>query len=207
MKRSSNIFEQLKSLPYFDKEAVLQLNTRVGGLTPSSVNTFIARALKHREILAIKRGLYVATTFYDSHKNDSSYSFFLANIVRRPSYVSSWTALQHYNLVTEGIRTITSVTPKTTRSYDTRVGTFTYASISGTLFDGFVLKKGTFDFFIATPAKALFDLLYFKTKRFRYVAPKDIPGLLEELRIDFDEMDSQEQKKFRALISRYLHRG
>lgn len=206
MKRSSNILEQLKNFPYFTKEEILQLNPQTG-LAPSSINTFIARALKRRKILPIKRGLYVSADFYEGHKNDSAYSFFLANIIRKPSYVSSWTALQYYGLATEGIRTITSVTPKTTRSYETKVGTFTYASISETLFDAFVLKKGSFDFFVATPAKALFDMLYFKTKRFQSIALKDVPGLLEELRIDFDEMDPHEREGFLTLVSEHLRHG
>lgn len=206
MKRSNNLLEQLKSSPYFTKEEVLQLNSQ-DALKPTAINTFIARSLKRKNILSLKRGFYVTAEFYNKHKNDTSYSFFLANVLRKPSYVSSWTALQYYGLATEGIRTITSITPKVTRSYDAKIGSFSYASISDTLFDGFVLQKGTFDFYIATPAKALFDMLYFKTRRFRGLVSKQIPDLLEELRVDIDVMDTKEQKKFYALIQNYMHHG
>lgn len=206
MKRSNNLLEQFKSSPYFTKEAVLQLSGQYA-LKPTAVNTFITRSLKRKNILSLKRGFYVTAEFYNKHKNDTSYSFFLANVLRKPSYVSSWTALQYYGLATEGIRTITSVTPKVTRSYDAKIGSFSYASINDTLFDGFVLQKGTFDFYIATPAKALFDMLYFKTHRFRGLVSKQIPDLLEDLRVDIDAMDTKEQKKFYALIQNYMHHG
>lgn len=206
MKRSNNLLEQFKSSPYFTKEAVLQLSGQYA-LKPTAINTFIARSLKRKNILPLKRGFYVTAEFYNKHKNDTSYLFFLANVLRKPSYVSSWTALQYYGLATEGIRTTTSITPKVTRSYDTKIGSFSYSSISDTLFDGFVLQKGTFDFYIATPAKALFDMLYFKTHRFRRIAFKQIPNLLEELRIDIDAMDTKEQKKFYALIRNHIRHG
>ena len=60
-------------------------------------------------------------------------------------------------------------------------------------------------FFIASPAKALFDLLYFKTRQFRGIKPEDIKPLIEELRVDIDEMDKSEQDKFYEMIKRYLN--
>lgn len=206
MKRGKNILEQLKASPYFTKEMLSQLGNQYG-LAIQTVNTVIARGLKRKDILPLKRGLYVSTDFYNVHKNDSSYVFFLANILRKPSYISSWSALQYYGLATEGIRTITSVTPKVTRSYDTKMGSFSYSSISKTLFDGFVLKKGTSEFFIATPAKALFDLLYFKTHRFRGVSFEQVPTLIDDLRVDIDEMDSKERKEFYRMVTDYIHHG
>jgi len=60
------------------------------------------------------------------------------------------------------------------------------------------------DFFIASPAKALFDLIYFKTKQFRGIKFKDIKTLVEELRIDIDEMDKKEQLKFYAMTKEHI---
>jgi len=58
---------------------------------------------------------------------------------------------------------------------------------------------------MASPAKALFDLLYFRTHQFRGVSRRNVMALIEELRIDFDEMDASEQKKFHALLTPYVH--
>lgn len=202
MKSKNNLLEQLKSLPHFAKNTVYQLGKQLR-LKDSTVNTYISRFLKYKEIVQLKRGLYVSTDFFEKNKNDISYSFYLANIIRTPSYVSSWAALQYYNLTTEAIHLVTSITPKVTRDYQTRAGNFAYQSIKKELFSDFSLAKGKFDFFIASPSKALFDLLYFRTNQFRSISPGNIKALIEELRVDIDEMDKSEQKKFYSMIKKY----
>ena len=202
MKSKKNLLEQLKHLSYFSKNTVYQLGKQLG-LKDSTVKTYISRFLRYKEIIKLKNGLYVTTDFFEKNKNDVSYSFYLANIIRTPSYVSSWTALQYYNLTTEAIYSVTSVTPKVTRDYQTKVGNFSYQSIKKELFSDFSLIKGKFDFFIALPSKALFDLLYFRTNQFRSKSAKNIKVLIEELRIEIDEMDKNEQEKFYTMIKKY----
>jgi len=211
MKSSKNLIEQLKSLPYFSKKTIHELGKQFG-LKNASVDTYISRFLKRKEIIQLKKGLYVATDFFNKNKGDISYSFYLANILRTPSYVSSWTALQYYNLTTESIYAITSITPKVTRTYKTKAGTFSYQSIKKELFSDFSLVKGAptsltgkFDFFIASPARALFDLLYFKTHQFRSVRFKNIKKLVEEMRIDIEEMAKKDKNAFYAMIKKYLN--
>ncbi len=203
MKSKKNLLEQLRYLPHFEKSTVYQLGKQLG-LKSTTVDTYISRFLKYKEIFQLKKGLYVPADFFDKNKDDISYSLYLANIIRTPSYVSSWTALQYYNLTTEIIRSITSVTPKVTRSYQTKAGNFAYQSIKNELFLDFSMVKGKFDFFIASPSKALFDLLYFRTRQFRGVGLDKIKILVEELRIDIGEMDKEEQIKFYTLVKRYL---
>ncbi|MCK4248286.1 MAG: hypothetical protein KAX15_00745 [Candidatus Omnitrophica bacterium] len=212
MKSKKNLLEQLKSLPYFSKDSLCQLSKQLG-LSDATVDTYISRFLKYKEIFKLKNGLYISADFLSKNKSDISYTFYLANIIRTPSYVSSWSALQFYNLTTEGIYSITSVTPKVTRNYNTKAGNFTYQSIKKGLFIDFYLMQGkvaekqaaVFDFFVASPAKALFDLLYFKTHQFRGVKFKDIKTMVEELRIDIDEMDKKERLKFYDMIRKYIN--
>lgn len=202
MKSRKNLLEQLKSLSYFNKNTVSQLGKQLE-LKDSTVKTYISRFLRYKEIIQLKNGLYVTTDFFEKNKNDVSYSFYLANIIRTPSYVSSWTALQYYNLTTEAIYSVTSVTPKVTRDYQTKAGNFSYQSIKKELFSDFSLIKGKFDFFIALPSKALFDLLYFRTNQFRSKSAKNIKVLIKGLRIDIDEMDKNEQEKFYTMIKKH----
>jgi len=202
MKSKKNLLEQLKSLPHFSKNTVYQLGKQLG-LKDSTVDTYISRFLMCKEIHRLKNGLYVSADFFNKNRNDISYSFYLANIIRKPSYVSSWAALQYYNIATEAIHSVTSVTPKVTRDYQTKIGNFAYQSINKELFSDFSFVKGKFDFFIAFPSKALFDLLYFRTRQFRGFPLEKIKALVEELRIDIDEMDKEEQAKFYAMIKRY----
>ena len=204
MKSRKNLLEQLKSLPHFSKNTVYQLGKQLG-LKDGTVDTYISRFLKYKEIIWLNKGLYVSTDFFEKNKNDISYSFYLANVIRTPSYVSSWAALQFYNLATEAVHSITSVSLKATRDFETKAGNFSYQSIKKDLFSDFSLTKGKFDFYIASPSKALFDLLYFKTRQFRSVKPEHIKTLIEELRIDIDEMDESEQEKFYTMIKKYSH--
>lgn len=203
MKYKEVIFEQLKVQPYFNKVMIQQLGKQYG-LKSATVDTYISQSLRRKEIISLKNGLYVSVDFYNKNKNDIAYSFYLANIIRKPSYISSWTALQYYDLTTEAIRTIMAVTPKVTRNYKTKAGSFSYQSIKKELFSDFQLVSGKFDFFIASPAKALFDLLYFKTRQFRSVKFSDIKGLVAELRIDIDDMDKENQEKFYIMIKKYI---
>ncbi|KKP59624.1 MAG: hypothetical protein UR53_C0001G0124 [Candidatus Magasanikbacteria bacterium GW2011_GWC2_34_16] len=206
MKYREILIEQLKPLPYFDKKAIYQLSEQYG-LKNTTVDTYISRSLKRKDIIPLKKGLYVSADFYNKNKNDISYSFYIANILRTPSYISSWTALQYYDLATEAIHITTSITPKITRSYKTKAGNFTYQSIQKELFSNFSLIKGNFDFFIASPSKALFDLLYFKTRQFRSVRFENIKPLIEDLRIDINEMSEEEQKNLFSMIKNYIHYG
>lgn len=204
MKSNNNLLEQLKSLPYFSKDTVYQLGVGLG-LADATVDTYISRFLKNKEIFQLKNGLYVSAEFYKNNRDDISYSFYLSNIIRKPSYISSWTALQYYDLTTESILLITSVTPKVTRNYQTKAGSFSYQSITKELFTDYRLEKGKFNFFIASPSKALFDLLYFRTNQFRGVNLEKVKELIEELRIDIEEMDKKEQAKFYLIIKEYLN--
>ena len=205
MKYREVLLEQLKTLPYFNKGTISQIS-RQYGLKSSTVDSYISRSMTRKDIIQLKKGLYVSGDFYQKNKGEISYSFYLANILRTPSYISSWTALQYYNLTTEAIHIVTSVTPKITKTYATKAGNFEYHSIKKELFSEFSLIKGKFDFFLASPSKALFDLLYYKTRQFRGVKPEAIDPLIRELRIDIDEMKKQEREELYAMIKGYIGR-
>ncbi len=202
--KSKNLLDQLKELPYFRKNSICLLGKHMG-LNDKTVNTYISRFLRERKIYRLKNGLYVSADFFDKNKGDISYSFYLANILRTPSYVSSWTALQYYGLTTEAIYSISSVTTKVTREYKTNIGHFTYQSIHKDLFSDFSLIGERFDFFIASPSKALFDLLYFRTNQFKGANIKNIESIIEDLRIDVDEMSTEELSKFYKMIKQNVH--
>lgn len=203
MKSKKNLLDQLILLSHFSKDSVYQLGLQLG-LKGATVNTYISRFLKSKDIFQLKNGLYVSASFFEKNKNDISYSFYLANVVRTPSYISSWAALQYYNLATEAIYSITSVTTKVTRDYQTKAGNFFYQSINKEHFSDFYLVSGKFSFYMASPAKALFDLLYFRTKQFRGLSLEKIKILVDELRIDMDEMAESEQKKFYLMVNKII---
>lgn len=202
MKSKKNLLEELNGLPYFDKNTVIQLG-RHAGLKDATVDTYISRFLKSKDIYHLKKGLYISAEFLNKNKGDISYSFYLANVIRKPSYVSSWAALQYYGLTTEAIHSITSVTRRGTAAHETRAGNFSYQSIQKDLFSSITLVRGKFDFFIASPAKALFDLLYFRTRQLRGISREEIDRMIEDLRIDIDEMSREELENFYTMIQKY----
>jgi hypothetical protein len=92
-----------------------------------------------------------------------------------------------------------------TKEYQTKAGNFSYQSISRNFFTDFSLAKGTFDFYIASPSKALFDLLYFRTRQFSGLDVEKVKAMISELRIDIDEMEKSERDKFYSMINKYSH--
>lgn len=205
MKYRQILLEQLRPLPYFNKETIYRLSKQYG-LKETTVDAYISRSLARKDTLQLKKGMYTTADFYEKNISDISYKFYLANILRQPSYVSSWTALQYYDLSTEIIGSVTSVTTKITRTYTNKSGSFGYHSIKKNLFSGFSLVKGKFDFFIAAPSKALFDLLYFKTSQFRGIRLKMIADIVDELRVDIDEMDKKERIAFYTMIKKHVYK-
>lgn len=203
MKYREILINQLKSLPFFSKETVMSLGKQFA-LKAATLDAYISRSLKLHDIFSLKNGLYVTADFYNQNAGDISYTFYLANVLRRSSYVSSWSALQYYDLATEAIGTVTSVTTKITRTYNNRAGSFAYQKINKDLFSGFKMVTGKFNFFIATPAKALFDLLYFRTNQFRGVDVKRVVGLVEDVRIDIEEMEAPERELFFTMVKKFL---
>ncbi len=203
MKYREILIEQLKSFPFFDKGTICQLSEQYE-LKQNTIDSYIRWSLKYEYLIQLKKGMYVTTDFFKKNQNDISYTFYLANIMRSPSYVTSWTALQYYDLATETININISVTPKITKNYTNKVGNFRYHSIKDELFSGFYLVKGTSNFFIASPSKALFDLIYFKTHQLKGMSLEKVEALIDDLRIDIDEMDKKEQNNFYKIIKNYL---
>lgn len=203
MKYREILINQLKILPFFSKETFASLGKQFG-VKATTLDAYISRSLKRQDIFSLKNGLYVTADYYSQNAGDISYTFYLANVLRTPSYVSSWSALQYYDLTTEAIGTVTSVTAKITRTYNNRAGSFAYQTINKDLFSGFKMVNDKFNFFIATPAKALFDLLYFRTNQFRGIDVKRVVDLVEDARIDIEEMEATERELFFTMVKNYL---
>lgn len=88
-------------------------------------------------------------------------TYFVANKLYRPSYVSLETALSFYGIIPETVYSITSVTSKSTQEFETLGMTFTYTRIKQVAFQGYATQKENDQaYFIAEPEKALADYLY-----------------------------------------------
>lgn len=115
--------------------------------------------LKKKVLIRVKKGIYV----FGENVASSPYSFeVLANMVYGPSYVSLEWACQFYRLIPEKVTTVTSVTPKRSREFQTPLGLFTYDHLAYDAYSvGFNLVKFTArqQALMASKEKALTDLL------------------------------------------------
>lgn len=198
--RRDTFFSSFNDYPYFTKDQLRALVNKFS-MRESALNSYIYKGLRDKQIISLKKNYYVTHLFFEKHKIDTSYLFSLANVLLRPSYISLETALQYYGLFAEAVHySYTSVTQKLPRQFTNRLGNYSYRNIKENLFADFTTIKGNFEFTIALPHKAVFDYLYYYTKRFI----KNVhPDLLEELRINVDALPKEEKKSLKDIIATY----
>ena len=147
---------------------------------------------RDKQIIRLKRGLYVCSFEVTGVALSTE---LIANHLYTPSYVSMSSALRYYGLIPEEVFVMQSMTLKHSRDFRTPVGRFEYTRISKDAFSvGLTsIRKTEYAFVIATPEKALCDLVANSPGvNLRY--PKDAALYLEEdIRMelsDFSQMDS-----------------
>lgn len=109
-------------------------------------------------IIRLRQGWYTFPEYLDK----PDFAWYFAGRMYRPSTISLHSALSFYGLIPESVVQITSVTPLKTNVFSNPFGEYAYKSIKPELMFGFDLKPvaGGRSFHIATPEKALLDLLY-----------------------------------------------
>ncbi len=158
-----------------------------------SIHNKISDLDKTGKLIRLKKGLYVVSPT-ESGKLLSIP--LIANHIYGPSYISNKSALSYYGLIPERVYTTQSVTTKHTRKFTNTLGLFEYTQCSKDYFAVGITQESqdTMQFLIATPEKALCDLILFSPGlMLRY--KKDILTYLDQdLRLDmqaFYEMDVQ----------------
>lgn len=110
-------------------------------------------------LLRIKKGTYISTF-------NSPEDFELANALYVPSYISFESALSYYGILSQFPYSTTSVSPKKTKKITVEGKEYNYTQISRKLYWGF-RREG--QIIIASPEKALLDMLYITSKGIRKV--------------------------------------
>ena len=199
MSTRSYFFSQFFHLPYFTKQTLVNTAKRIS-MPAATLNSYIQRGVARGELVCLKRGCYVTSDFFHKHKSNTDYRFYIANILLPTSYVSLESALQYYGVLAEAVDfAVTSVSLKTPRTFKNRLGVYTYRHISKRLFDGYSLTGNSFEYKIAEPYKALIDFFYYRVN-LRAFTVDNIFGLLDEYRLDYEELDQKQQKKFIRFI-------
>ena len=164
-----------------------------------SANKKVTWLEKQGVIIRLKRGLYVVNP---EHSGKTLSSELIANHLYTPSYISMSTALRYYGLIPEAVYVHQSITVKHSRSFQTPVGSYDYKYISREAFSIGVrsMHKGDYAFLIASPEKALCDLIANSSKvNLRYM--KDVEIYLEQdIRMDMDEFYKMDETIFKDYI-------
>ena len=117
--------------------------------------------LKKNEIIRIKKGLYVLGT---PHSIAPFYRETLSNLIYGPSYISLEYALSFYGMIPERTTTVTAITNKRNKIFETPVGCFSYRYLHPGLYaeevDILQLDE-RHNILIASKEKAVCDMLYF----------------------------------------------
>ena len=151
-------------------------------------------------IIRLKRGLYVINPEYSGKTLSSE---LIANHLYTPSYISMSTALRYYGLIPEAVYVHQSMTVKHSRSFQTPVGSYDYKYISREAFSIGVrsMHKGDYAFLIASPEKALCDLIANSSKVIlRYMKDVEI-YLKQDIRMDMDEFHKMDATIFEDYIN------
>ncbi|MFA6832884.1 MAG: hypothetical protein WCR36_11575 [Bacteroidaceae bacterium] len=154
---------------------------------------------KTDEIIRLKKGLYVVNPELTGMTLSTE---LIANHIYGPSYISMQSALRYYGLIPETVYAMQSMTIKNSRNFDTPLGRFQYAKISREAFPIGIkqVKQNDVVFIMATPEKALCDLIANSPKvTLRYF--KEAQQYLEEdIRMDMNAFKEMNQNIFREYI-------
>lgn len=159
--------------------------------------TKIERMVNAGELYVVKRGLY--------ETDRSCPPAYLSGVIYGPSYLSFEYALSVYGMIPERVEVFTAATFRKNRSkkYSNTFGLYTYRDIPESAFPyGITVRtEGEYSWLIATPEKALCDLLYAKQS---VDSTSDLEGLLfNSLRIEEEDFNELDRERLLFLSKRY----
>lgn len=150
----------------------------------------VSNLAKTGKLIRLKKGLFVLSP---EISGDLLSNELIANHLLGPSYISLESALSYYGLIPERVFSTRSVTTKRAKTFTTSLGIFEYVTIPHAHFPIGIkteIIRDSFAFLIATPEKALCDLIL-TTSGLRLQSGKAMRSYLhEDLRINFSAISS-----------------
>ena len=149
------LIQYFSARPFFET-ADLSL---VSGEEEKQFLPLLSHWVKKGKVIQLRRGRYLLPSHL---QKTSPHPFYLSNYLYGPSYVSGFTALEHFGLILEHTPRIQSVTSRATRTWETPRGVFHYQSLKAQRFMGYQrisLGAGAQQTaLMASPEKALVDI-------------------------------------------------
>lgn len=186
------LLQKSQKLLVFNKSSLLALEKN-----PKVLSANISYWLKQKKIIGLKNGWYILADKYRQSENKDSYLEYIANQLVQPSYLSAEYILAKYQVLSEPVNVLTSMTTKTSREIINDLAAFRYYSLSPKLFFDYNVRsyQGA-PIFEAEKPKALFDFLYLRFLRSRSIND----GAVNELRLNWENISVTDFKK----AERYL---
>lgn len=178
----AELLEIVQNEPVFDTGLLL-----AGDVDIRDIHRQLSRWKKVGKIYQLRRGLYSLAPPFQKIK---PHPFLVANQLLPASYVSLQSALAYYGMIPEHVPLTTSVTTGRPAEWRTPLGVFEFRHIQFDFFDGFKwVELGEKQrAFIASPEKALLDLVYLQPGG-------DTFDYLSELRLNYlERLDWQNLK-------------
>ncbi len=185
-------FEEL--LEIVDSEPLFETGFLLAGdVDPAEIHGQLSRWVRAGRLDQIRRGLYALAPPFQRAR---PHPFVVANRLVPGSYVSLQSALAHASLIPESVPVTTSVSVGRPGRWDTPLGTYVFRHIQPDFLTGFRRTPlvGGREALLATPEKALLDLVYLETDG-------DSPAYLAELRLQ--NMDGLDLIELRRLAEAY----
>lgn len=161
---------------------------------------FISRMVKKGELIRLKNGFFlISEKIQDSPVPYEQ----IANLLYGPSYISFEWALSYYKMIPEGVYVITSTSATKSKIFVTPEGTFDYIYLNHHRYAiGIDQKENVAGrFLIATPEKALADLVHLKSKK---LEGKDLLiDLIEARRMDEANLKNLDKKHLLEIAENY----
>jgi len=167
----------------------------------------ITSLLRKGVLVRIKKGLYVFGPEFARRPYSRG---ILANLIFGPSCVSLQYALARHGLIPEHAASVTSVTPKRDKLFDTPAGRFTYRYLRPDRYAVGVDRETVAEessFLIATPEKALADLLLLSAPDHRPETLGELLRyLLDDLRCDEESLADLNSGQLEEIAEVYRNR-
>src|SRR6056297_2098371 len=110
-----------KELLIIDKNTLRNLES-----SEDALDLNIKYWLKKDKLIGLKKGVYILRDKWEKKRNKNDYLEYMANQLLLPSYVSLEYVLSKYQIMTEAVNAITSVTPKSGRNFNSELASFDY---------------------------------------------------------------------------------
>ncbi|HBE40509.1 MAG TPA: hypothetical protein DDW27_04775 [Bacteroidales bacterium] len=136
-------------------------------------------------LLRMKRGLFVVSPAVSGKSLSAE---LIANHIYGPSYVSMETALRYYGLIPESVYTVRSMTINQKKKFGNPIGNFEYIHCPVDYYPIGIsqIVKENYSFLMASPEKALCDLVVYTPKLRPRFLKSMYKYLEEDLRLDMD---------------------